>query len=289
VDRITLKRLLPLRHLLLLLVVFTLGACTSMFTSRLGNNLSSAILNQDDPETVKAGAPAYLLLLDSLIEGSPHDATILIAGAKLYSVYDAVFVEDAERAKRLSTKARNYARRAMCLKQDALCAVDQGPFTKMLPVLNDSSYEHLPALYTYALAWALWIQHHSDNWAAVADLPKIEAMLNRVVELQDDFEHGQAHLYLGLLHSQRPPALGGKPELAKRHFEKALHYSQGKDLIVKVEYARHYGRMMFEQELHDRLLNEVLNAEVVVPGYTLSNVLAQRQARELLRSSADYF
>jgi hypothetical protein len=289
VDRITLKRLLPLRHLLLLLVVFTLGACTSMFTSRLGNNLSSAILNQDDPETVKAGAPAYLLLLDSLIEGSPHDATILIAGAKLYSVYDAVFVEDAERAKRLSTKARNYARRAMCLKQDALCAVDQGPFTKMLPVLNDRRYEHLPALYTSALAWALWIQHHSDNWAAVADLPKIEAMLNRVVELQDDFEHGQAHLYLGLLHSQRPPALGGKPELAKRHFEKALHYSQGKDLIVKVEYARHYGRMMFEQELHDRLLNEVLNAEVVVPGYTLSNVLAQRQARELLRSSADYF
>jgi hypothetical protein len=59
--------------------------------------------------------------------------------------------------------------------------------------------------------------------------------------------------------------------------------------MVKVEYAKRYGRMMFDQELHDRLLNEVLNAEVVVPGHTLSNVLAQRQARELLQSSADYF
>jgi hypothetical protein len=284
-----LNHLLPFRYLLLLLMVFTLGGCTSMITSRLGNNLSSAILNQDDPETVKAGAPAYLLLVDSLIEGNPKDVAVLIAGAKLYSVYDAIFVEDVERARRLSSKAKNYARRAMCLKQDALCAVDQGPFTAMLPVLGETRYEHLPALYTYALVWALWIQHHSDNWAAVADLPKIEAMLNRVVELKDDFEQGQAHLYLGILHAQRPPALGGNPKLARRHFEKALHHSQGKDLMVKVEYAKRYGRMMFDQELHDRLLNEVLNAEVVVPGHTLSNVLAQRQARELLQSSADYF
>ena len=260
-----------------------------MITSRLGSNLSSAILNQDDPETVKAGAPAYLLLIDSLIEGDPKDPSVLIAGAKLYSVYDAIFVEDAERARRMSNKAKNYARRAVCLKYEALCAVDQGAFTKMLPVLNEARYEHLPALYTYALAWALWIQSHSDNWAAVADLPKIEAMLNRVVELKDDFEHGQAHLYLGILHAQRPPALGGKPELAKRHFKRALKYSNGLNLMVKVEYARRYARMMFDQELHDRLLGEVLNADAVATGFTLSNVLAQRQARELLQSSADYF
>lgn len=272
-----------------LLLIVSLNGCTSMVTSRLGNNLSSAILNQDDPETVKDGAPAYLLLIDSLIEGDPRNVSILIAGAKLYSVYDAVFVEDIERARRLSTKAKNYARRAVCLEYEALCRVDQGAFTELLPALGESPYEALPALYTYALAWALWIQNHSDNWAAVADLPKIEAILNRVVELKDNYEQGQAHLYLGILHAQRPPALGGKPELAKFHFEKALKFSKGQNLTVKVEYAKRYGRMMFDQELHDRLLNEVLNADAVVPKYTLSNVLAQRQARELLQSSADYF
>lgn len=278
-----------MRSLVILLAILALNGCTSMITSRLGNNLSLAILNQDDPETVKAGAPAYLLLIDSLIEGSPKDATVLIAGAKLYSVYDAVFVEDAERARRLSSKAKEYARRAVCLKQDALCAVDQGAYSEMLPVLAESRYEQLPALYTYALAWALWIQNHSDNWAAVADLPKVEAILNRVVTLKDDYEHGQAHLYLGILHSQRPPALGGKPEVAKSHFEKAIQYTQGNDLIAKVEYAKGYARMVFDQELHDRLLNEVLSANPVVHGYTLSNVLAQQQARQLLNSSADYF
>ena len=260
-----------------------------MITSRLGNNLSSAILNQDDPETVKAGAPAYLLLVDSLIEGNPKDTPLLIAGAKLYSVYAAVFVEENGRAKRMSSKAKGYARRAVCLQFDAFCYVDEGPFSEMVPVLEKAGYSDLPALYTYALAWALWIQNNSDDWGAVADLPKVKAILNRVVKVKDDFEHGQPHLYLGILHTQLPPALGGKPELARHHFEKALQHSQGKDLIVKVEYARRYARMMFEQELHDNLLNEVLSADVVVPGYTLSNVLAQRQARELLQSSADYF
>jgi len=285
----TLKYATTFRYLILAFAVLILGACTSMITSRLGNNLSSAILNQDDPETVKAGAPAYLLLIDSLIEGSPNDVKILIAGAKLYSVYDAVFVEDQERAQRMSAKAKDYARRAVCLKREALCTVDQGALREMLPVLGESRYEDLPALYTYALAWALWIQNHSEDWSAVADLPKVEAILNRVVELKDDFERGQAHLYLAILHAQRPPALGGKPELAKKHFEEALKHSQGQDLVVKVEYAKRYARMIFDQELHDRLLNEVLSANAVAPGYTLSNVLAQRQAKQLLNSSADYF
>jgi hypothetical protein len=260
-----------------------------VITSRLGSNLSSAILNQDDPETVKAGAPAYLLLVDSLIEGNPKDTQVLVAGAKLYSVYAAVFVKDAERAKRMSSKAKSYARRAVCLSHATLCDVDQGAYIKMLPALKESSYDNISELYTYALAWALWVQNNSDDWSAVAELPKIEAMLNRVVEIKDNYSYGQAHLYLGILHMQRPPAMGGKPDLARYHFEKALKYSSGQDLMVKVEYAKHYGRMMFEQELHDRMLNEVLSADAVVPGFTLLNVLAQRQARELLQSSADYF
>lgn len=260
-----------------------------MITSRLGKNLSNAILNQDDPEIVKAGAPAYLLLLDSLIQSNPKDVPILVAGAKLYSVYDAVFVEDPQRARRMSSKAKGLARRALCLQQPGFCLVDQGAFEKMTPELAKMRYENLPALYTYALAWALWIQNRSDDWSAVADLPRVEALLNRVVALRDNYEKGQAHLYLGILHTQRPPALGGKPELGKAHFEKALKHSQGNDLMVKVEYARHYARLVFNQELHNRLLHEVLTTDPNIPDYTLSNILAQRQARELLDSAADYF
>jgi hypothetical protein len=56
-----------------------------------------------------------------------------------------------------------------------------------------------------------------------------------------------------------------------------------------VLFARHYARLVFDRELHDRLLGEVLDAEPRVPGLTLSNVLAREQARELLAGAEDYF
>jgi hypothetical protein len=54
-------------------------------------------------------------------------------------------------------------------------------------------------------------------------------------------------------------------------------------------YAQYYARLIFDQRLHDRLLNEVLEAKTDVPGYTLSNTLAQQRARELLKGGKDYF
>jgi hypothetical protein len=87
----------------------------------------------------------------------------------------------------------------------------------------------------------------------------------------------------------RPPALGGQPEKGREYFERAIEISGGNDLSAKLEYARSYARPLYKRELHDRLLNEVLAADAEVPGYTLTNVLAQRDAVELLSSADDYF
>ncbi|MCG8083725.1 MAG: TRAP transporter TatT component family protein, partial [Candidatus Thiodiazotropha taylori] len=109
----------------------------------------------------------------------------------------------------------------------------------------------------------------------------------RVVERDPGYEKGRAQLYLGVIRSQIPPALGGKPELGKQHFESAIDYSEGQDLMVKLEYARHYARLVFDKTLHDRLLNEVLQADPVQRGLTLSNIMAQQQAKSLIEE--DYF
>ena len=109
------------------------------------------------------------------------------------------------------------------------------------------------------------------------------------MELDECYHDGAAHLYLGVLATFLPPALGGKPDVGRRHFERALDISNNKNLMVQVLYARHYARLMFDRKLHDRLLNEVLKAQPDIPGYALSNALAQQKARELLNSAEDYF
>ena len=86
-----------------------------------------------------------------------------------------------------------------------------------------------------------------------------------------------------------PPGLGGKPEIGKAHFDRAISISGGRNLMSKVFCAEMYARLLFDRELHDRLLTEVLEADVKAPGFTLMNVVAKKQAKQLLLSGDDYF
>jgi hypothetical protein len=253
----------------------------------MAHSIASAMLNQDDPTTVLAGAPAYLLLLDGLILDSPDDRTLLIAGARLYQAYGAGLVEDPERARRLTAKARDYAKRALCGAKPEICRAESQAFETYAQTLLTVQAADLEALYTYGVSWAAWVQVRSADWNALAELPRVEAVLQRVIALDPDHDRGRAQLYLGVMRSQLPPAMGGKPEIGREHFELALRYSQGRDLMAKVEYAHHYARLVFDRDLHDRLLDEVLTADPVEPDLTLSNILAQRRARTLLND--EYF
>lgn len=282
------QRFKPLLIVLTLLLATVLASgCAGLATQRLGDDLSHAMLNQDDPDTVRTGATAYLLLIDGLIEGQPRDRALLITGAKLYSAYAGGLVEDEGRARRLSEKARVYARRAMCGSRKRACETENQPFDQFQQFVAGVQSEDIDALYTYGICWAGWIAARSGDWSALADLPKVEAVLDRVIALDPTYARGRAQLYLGVMHTQLPPALGGNPERGRAYFEHAIDYSNGRDLMAKVEFARRYARLIFDRELHDHLLNEVIAADPVEHDLTLSNVLAQEQARKLL--AEDYF
>lgn len=256
---------------------------------RFAGNLGKAVLNQDDPDTVRDGLPAYLLLLDSLIEGDPSNPALRRAAAGMYSSYAGSFVRDPERAGRLAQRAFDHARHATCSDQPALCAVLDRPHPAFAAAVAKHPVRDVDALYALSAAWATWIQTHSDGFAAIADIPKVQTLLQRVVVLAPEHDGGMPWVYLGVLGSLRPEAVGGKPEQGRAAFERALQISQQRNLMAKALYARHYARLVFDQALHDRLLQEVLDAEPREPGLTLSNVLAQQQARELLDGSKDYF
>ncbi len=144
-------------------------------------------------------------------------------------------------------------------------------------------------MYAYAVAWASWIQVNSSDWNAVADLAKVTALFEQCLVLDESYDGGGAHLYLGVIKSLLPAALGGKPELARAHFERARELSGGKNLMVDVLMAKHYARNVYDQELHDELLIAVQAADAEYAGYTLINSLAKLEADQLLAESADFF
>lgn len=282
------------RIALALLVLLPSGCATLVRNAgdRFADNLAAAVLDSNDPATVRDALPAYLLLLDSMVASPPAgeqaDPSLLRAAARMNGAYAGYFTgDDKPRARLLSRKAFAYARRASCMSDTALCAVlEAGPeeFARVIAASPD-----IDGAYVLGTTWAGYLQAHADDAGELADLPKVEALLDRVVAVEPAYDHGQAQLYLGVLNSLRPEAVGGKPEQGRAHFEKAIEISSGRNLMAKVLFAEFYSRLVFDQSLHDRLLGEVLAADPVAPGFTLTNTLAQSRARQLLESGKDYF
>ncbi len=279
-----------MRSILVLLAVLTLAGCAGLVSRPLGERVEAGLLNSDDPRLVAEGIPAYLILVEGGLARDPDDGALLLAAARLYGAYAGVSQEgDRQRGAALAAKAFAYAERALCASDRTLCGLQALPFDQFEARLAQLRPRQAALLFTYASAWAGYIQAHSHDWTALADLPKVEAALARVVALDPDHQRGLPHLYLGVLAALRPPALGGDPDKARRHFERAIALSDGQNLMAKVEYARRYARLTFDQRLHDRLLDEVLAADPHAPDLTLINVLAQREARRLRAESAEYF
>ncbi|GIX22261.1 MAG: hypothetical protein KatS3mg121_1044 [Gammaproteobacteria bacterium] len=255
---------------------------------RLTDGLAQALLDQPDPETARAGLPAYLLLADGLIAADPDDAGRLLLGAKLYNAYGQ-FVEAPERRVLLAGRALDYARRAACRRDAPLCAAAAGPPAAYRARLKALGRKDAEWLLVWGAAWAGHLQAKRDDWRALVDLPKVQATFERVVELDETVDHGAAHLYLGVLDCLRPAALGGAPERGVAHFERAIELSDGRHLLAKVLYAEYCARLLFDRARYERLLEEVLAAEAEAPGLTLSNRLAQQRARRLLEEADAYF
>lgn len=278
-----------LRLAAVLAVAAASAGCAGLVGSMAADTLSAAILEQEDPRLIERGAPAYLLLLDGFISRNPRDRELLAAGAQLYALYGSRFASDDLHAIELTGKGRRYGADALCLAQTWACGRGADDYDSFVQQLSRVTGRDVDLLYAYAVSWLSHLDATSEDWSAVAELPWVEAALERVLELDEHYGDGAVHGYLGTLNSLRPPALGGRPDVAQQYFERAIALSEGRDLSVKVEYARRYARLVFDQELHDELLHDVLAAPTDAPGLTLFNALAKQEAAQLLASSEDYF
>ena len=269
-----------------------LGGCSSLISSAtqsFAEDLSAAILNNEDLAMVRDGAPSYLILVDSLVARSPDDAFMLQQSAKLHSAYAAAFVMNEDRAKLLHAKARRQALAAVCIGLKDACGLDERPYKEFEQWLARQNVRQVPQLYDLGVTWAGWMQANSDDFSAIADLARVKAIMLRAAELDPTYDSGGIYLYLGVFETLFPPAMGGKPEVGRQYFEQAIAASNNTNLLAKVMYAEQYARLVFDRDLHDRLLNEVLEAPAVADGLTLMNTVAKEQAQQLLESADDYF
>ncbi|MGR8929239.1 MAG: TRAP transporter TatT component family protein [Gammaproteobacteria bacterium] len=276
---------------LLLAMLSGLNGCSYLISSATedySRRLKQAILDQNDPETVADALPTYILMQEASILADADNDSLLFSTSSLYGAYLNLIPDNEPRKKRLSQKGLDFAFRGICTHDSQWCGIQHKPFDEFQLLLQQSNRDDLESLYDLATAWAAWIENNKSDWNAIAQLAQVKAIFQRLLDLDESYREGEAHVYMGVMEGLLPESLGGKPDIAQKHFQRAMELSPA-NLLIKVLYARNYARMVFDRDLHDKLLDSTLNSKTEAPGLTLINTLAQQQARQLLNSADDYF
>jgi len=259
-------------------------------TAMLLEEVAKSSSKQSDLRILREGMPAYLMLIDGLIEAWPDNDRLLIGGAQSYSTYASVFVEDQDKeyVNLLYERGKQYALRALEIKgfKNPL----QRPFDDFKEGLQRLGKKDVSYVFWTATCWANWIRLNLDSMEAMSELPRVEWMMKRALELDEGFYYGGPHLFMGIWYASRPKMAGGDLKIAQEHFLKAIDLGQGKFLMSYVYYANYYARNIMDKDLFVSTLQKVLETPAeTTPDLILLNTVAKKQAKELLGRVGEYF
>lgn len=285
-----------IRIVLVFFVLTVPAAClpnkqmTVASTATLLEDISISANKQSDLRVIREGMPAYLMLIDGMVEAVPNNARLLITAAQAYASFASAFIEDADKnyARALFARAKIYALRALEIR--GLKDPVSKPFNEFEAAVNTLGKDDVPYMFWAATCWGSWIRLNLGSIAALAELPRVEVLMKQVLVLDEQFYYGGPHLFMGLLFASRPPIAGGDLEKARYHFEKALAFSQDAFLMTRVYFASHFARKTLDKKLFIDSLQTVLDTPAdKMPQLTLLNTVAHQKAKELLAQVDDLF
>src|SRR5947209_8732858 len=241
--------------------------------------------------------------MESLLVENPRHFGLLTAAASGFTQYAYAFVQQeadetepkdlaaAEalraRARRLYLRAKGYGLRGLEVKHPG--------FTRSLSANPKAAARiavkaDVPLLYWTAASWASAISLSKDNPEIVGQIPAMEALVDRAVELDESYADGAIHNFMISYEMSRPGAGGDPAARARKHFERALVLSHGTDASPFVALAEAVTIQKQNVKEFESLLKQALAINPDArPDNRLVNTVMQRRARWLLSRKAELF
>jgi hypothetical protein len=247
------------------------------------------------PKAARAAAPGLLFTLDGVIETTPENPGLLELGAQMYATFSFGFVEDEDEewAKELYDKARDYARRALEIRDASLLKQVEAPLDAM-PKLAPIDADDVPALFWLGFAWGSRINLDRSNEKLVGQVGMVDRAMQAVLEKDETFFYGGPHLYFGVRYSSLGASMGGNPKKGLEHFQAVDRLTNGKHLMAKVLKAKFWSCSMMATNQKGAwtdfltTLEGVVNAkEDLWPEQRLANEVAKAKAKKLLAHPSD--
>ena len=289
------------------LVVPAAGCSVKKFAiNKLGDsfaNSSATFAADDDPELVGQALPFSLKLVEGLLAETPKHRGLLFAAASGFTQYAYVYVQqDADiaendsveratalrlRARRLFLRGRNYGLRGLDARYPA--------FSRQLAVdpkqaVRFAKKEDVPLMYWAAAAWGAAISVSKDEVDLIADQRIVEALLDRSLELDPDFDSGAIHGLLLAYEPARQGASGDPVARARAHFDRWVELTRGQLATPFVSLAETVSVQKQDRREFEALLGRALDVDANArPEWRLQNLVVQRRARWLLARADELF
>lgn len=294
---------------ILFMTAFLLSGCSmkKTATTTIGRIARDGVIileSERDLDLARDSTPSLILTLEVFSRGNPKDKRLLTLLAQAYGQYSFGFLEEDllrykgmndplykksyNRADLFYGRGRDYGLNSLWRgkRLEEVLVLSQDEFEKELKGFGKGS---LSSLFWTAFCWGSWINLHRDEPAAFVELPRVTAIMKRVLELDPSFYYGSAHSFVASVAATRPKLLGGDPMLAKEEFLFAMEASPDY-LMHKVLFAQHYAVQVQDVDLFRKELEEVLGAaESGDPAKRLANELARRKAKLLLERLNNFF
>jgi tetratricopeptide (TPR) repeat protein len=249
-----------------------------------------ALNHETDLELAEQSIPANLNMLQGMINLDPENAQLHAYAAQAYYGLAYGFNEDnrPERASAFYLRGKKHGLKALEISSaENLTNSTITDFEEQISRLDE---DDIDALFWTASCWAKWIDMHRDDTEAIAQLARATAMMQRVIDLDDTFYYGGAHMYFGVYYGSRAPMLGGNFNKSAEHFDRAREITDYKLLIPDLLQAQYLDRQKQDQEDFHRRLTAIINApDDLMPELGLQNQIAKRKARILLKKESEWF
>jgi hypothetical protein len=294
-----------MRGLAIVAVLLQVGCLKKLALTAVANTLSepgNGYARDDDPELVKDALPFVMKTMEQLHDSLPEHQGLTLAMVRTFTSYGVAFIEeDADRlhetnvdaarplyarCRRLFLRARAYGLEGLERSKPGFRAEFDRAATAedRKRALARMGKEDVPLLYWTGAAWGSAVASAKDDMKLVGELPKVEALERRALELDESYEEGSIHEFFIAFEG------GDHPAEAAQHLHRALELSHKKKLSPAVSYAENVTVKQQRKRDFTQLLEEVLRFDVDSDlDHRLANIIAQRRARWLMSRADELF
>ncbi len=284
-----------MRFTLLLLISAVLGGCSmDQILVRSSTPLIEGgiyAMNQETDLLLAENAiPTNLNMLEGMIHIDPDNDSLRIYAAQAYYGLGYGFNEDNRPKRAVNFYMRGLKHGLHALAVNGYKNIRTNSMEELEEMLKEMDDDDVGALFWTASNWAKWIDNNRDRSESLIELPKPTALMQRVLELDDTFYHGGAHMYFGVFYGGRSPMFGGDFEKSKKHFDRAREITEDQLLVADLLEAQYLSRQKMDREdFHNRLTKIIEAPEDLNPDLALLNNIAKRKAKLLLKEEDKWF